>query len=130
MAKDYAKSFYNSKAWRECSGAYMASKNYICERCGAVAVICHHKKYINERNINNPYITLNFDNLEALCMDCHNLEHQRQGCNVSFDDSGNIESVKESKEVADFKKQQALIDDLLLEMGRRLGYPEKNDATE
>lgn len=129
MAKDYAKSFYNSKAWRECSGAYMASKNYICERCGAVAVICHHKKYITERNITNPYITLNFDNLEALCQDCHNLEHQRNGSKVSFDESGNITTVKESKEVEDFKKQQALIEDLFIEMGARLSYP-KNDGTE
>lgn len=37
--------------------------------------IVHHKCYIDTTNIYNPDITLNFDNLELLCLDCHNKEH-------------------------------------------------------
>lgn len=37
--------------------------------------IVHHKKYISSKNIYNPEVTLNFDNLELLCRDCHNKEH-------------------------------------------------------
>lgn len=75
MAKDYARSFYDSKAWKNAQAAYMASQNYVCERCGNAARIVHHIKYITPANINDVHITLDWANLEALCMDCHNAEH-------------------------------------------------------
>lgn len=75
MAKDYARKFYASAAWIRTQAAYMKSQNYICERCGGAACIVHHKKHITPGNINNPEITLNWDNLEAVCQDCHNKEH-------------------------------------------------------
>ncbi len=58
----------------------MKKVNWLCERClkegvAEPAVIVHHKIYINEDNIHDPSITLNFDNLEALCMRHHNEEH-------------------------------------------------------
>ena len=53
MAQDYAASFYNSKEWEDCRNAFMMSKHYICERCGGLAKICHHKTYITPQNINN-----------------------------------------------------------------------------
>lgn len=70
----------------------MKSQNYICERCGEPAKICHHKIYLTRDNINNPYITLCWDNLEALCQDCHNKEHHKEGPKLrySFDEEGNI----------------------------------------
>lgn len=71
----------------------MQSKHYICERCGKTAVICHHKRYISPKNINNPEITLNWSNLEALCLDCHNKEHFKTSGTVdglTFDDDGNL----------------------------------------
>lgn len=37
--------------------------------------IVHHKIYIGYKNIYNPNVTLNFNNLELLCRDCHNKEH-------------------------------------------------------
>ena len=79
MAKDYAKSFYNSQAWRDTQAAYMASQYYICERCGSVARIVHHIQYITPQNIQDPNITLSWDNLQALCIDCHNAEHMSSG---------------------------------------------------
>ncbi|EJQ56207.1 hypothetical protein IEQ_00181 [Bacillus cereus BAG6X1-2] len=93
MAHDYAKSFYTSKEWVKCRTGFMQSKHYICERCGNLAVICHHKTYISPKNINNPEITLNWSNLEALCQDCHNKEHHRTSSTtegLKFDDDGNL----------------------------------------
>lgn len=75
MAREFAQPFYKSKAWQECRTAYLSQVNYLCERCDNPAAVVHHKKYINESNINNPAITLDWNNLEALCMECHNLEH-------------------------------------------------------
>lgn len=93
MAKDYAKGFYNSKAWKDTQAAYMVSQHYVCERCGGVARIVHHKTYITPQNINNPSITLDWANLEALCMDCHNAEHlSGVACaeGLRFDSNGNL----------------------------------------
>ena len=93
MAKDYAKSFYTSKEWIKCRIGYMLSQNYICERCGNTAMICHHKVYITPDNIDNPDITLNWNLLEALCQDCHNAEHHKKPITrngLDFDKDGNL----------------------------------------
>lgn len=100
--KEYASEFYQSKAWRKVRRAYMESQHYICERCGAPAVICHHKKHITPKNITNPEITLNFDNLEALCMDCHNKEHMSKSGICIFDEDGNVIGEKNA-EIEEFK---------------------------
>ncbi|MCC8050928.1 MAG: HNH endonuclease [Clostridiales bacterium] len=93
------KEFYHSRQWRRLSRTYLLSKNYICERCGGPAEIAHHKRYITSANINNPEITLNAENLEALCMECHNREHFGTGGAVTeglaFDAEGNL--IKERK---------------------------------
>ena len=76
MAKTYAKAFYNSKRWKTAQSIYKQMRFGICERCGKpCGTIVHHKIYIDENNINNPEVTLNFDNFELLCQDCHNHEH-------------------------------------------------------
>lgn len=87
--------FYRSKAWRQLSKAFLCSKYYICERCGAPAEIAHHKQYITPANIHDPQITLDPRNLEALCLACHNAEHFSNGGAVAagyaFDGDGNIQ---------------------------------------
>lgn len=75
MAKDYAKKFYKSKAWKQCKDGYLKTQDYICERCGGPAKVVHHKRYIDIKTINDPSITLAWDNLETLCQDCHTNEH-------------------------------------------------------
>lgn len=92
MSKPYAKSFYESKQWKKTRQAYLISKNYICERCNGYADMVHHKKYITPATINNPNMTLSFDNLMALCNDCHNKEHKSKKADrrYKFDESGNI----------------------------------------
>ena len=79
MARKFAKPFYNSKAWKECQKAYKASKLGICERCGSAdGTEVHHKITLNETNINDPNIALNFNNLELLCKTCHALHHNQK----------------------------------------------------
>ena len=115
--------FYKSKAWRRVSAAYMASKCYICERCGKPATICHHKTWLNGSNVNDPNIALSFDNLEALCIECHNAEHGLQHSITLFNEDGSIARVKESQGAKDFKRQAEKIDDLLARL-------QKNDPPE
>lgn len=76
MAKDYAVSFYNGKAWHAVRKEYARSVGGLCERCkerGKIVpgVIVHHIKHITQHNINDPEITLNPENLMLLCRDCH-----------------------------------------------------------
>lgn len=96
--KDYAEEFYQSKQWKKTRAAYMASRYYVCERCGGVARIVHHINHLNKRNINNPSIALDWSNLEALCMDCHNKEHfvseYTAGNGLMFDENGMVIQAK------------------------------------
>ena len=75
--KPWAEQFYNSEAWHACRDAFLQSKGYLCERCSTphnpvVAKIAHHKTYLTKQNVNDPNIALSWNNLEALCQDCHN----------------------------------------------------------
>lgn len=79
--KEYAKGFYKSAAWKRARQQVITRSNGLCERCKARGIykpgyIVHHKEYITPGNINNPNITLNLDNLEYVCEDCHNKEHK------------------------------------------------------
>ena len=77
--RDVAK-FYNSKQWDKVRKAYKLYRHNICERCGGIGCIVHHKSYIDSSNIYCPEVTINFDNLELLCIDCHNKEHFAENC--------------------------------------------------
>jgi 5-methylcytosine-specific restriction endonuclease McrA len=98
--KPYAEKFYTSRAWRDCRKAYFTMQHGICERCQGAGKIVHHKIYISPDNINDPSITLNFDNLELLCQDCHNKEHHGSDYDVvrddvMFDSNGDLVEVRE-----------------------------------
>lgn len=92
MAQDYAKPFYNSRAWIKCRDAFMASKNYVCEICGGLAVICHHVEPITPANIENPNVSLNWALLMAVCVECHNSLHGTSAVaeGLMFDAHGNL----------------------------------------
>ena len=80
MAKEFAKAFYQGQAWKDCREVYRKSKSGLCERCLAKGlivpgVVVHHKKYLTPENINDPSVTLNFENLELVCRACHEEEH-------------------------------------------------------
>ena len=81
MAKEWAKPFYASTAWKKCRLSYINSVNGLCERCLSKynkitpGYICHHKILLTPININNPEVTLNHEHLEYVCKPCHDDEH-------------------------------------------------------
>ena len=84
MAKAFAKQFYSSKAWQDCRNEYMKHAHYLCENCMRKGIykpaeIVHHKIEIDPVTIEDPEFALSFDNLEAVCRECHNEHHDNHG---------------------------------------------------
>ena len=80
MSKTWAKAFYSSKAWLRCRDGYIASVQGLCQECLSKNIvtpgyIVHHKIELTPTNITDPYVTLNWDNLNYVCMNCHNKIH-------------------------------------------------------
>ena len=93
MSKSISGAFYRGRKWIKCRNGYMSSQHYICERCGSLATICHHKIWLNSENVNDPMVVFNWDNLEALCHDCHNKEHFQTSAtreDLKFDSNGKL----------------------------------------
>ena len=72
------RAFYNSKAWRVLSRAFLQSKGYKCtaklsDKCQGVAVEAHHVQPIQTKE--GWERRLDWENLEAVCTVCHNLRH-------------------------------------------------------
>ena len=101
---------YKTAAWQKLRRAYMSSQNWICEKCGAPAVICHHKQPITAANVDNPKITLNFENLQALCLECHNKIHNDG--NSGFNENGEIIGTVADIALADFKQARQAIEQM------------------
>lgn len=83
MSQGLQAQFYKTKAWQDCRDAYFRRVGGLCEKCKAKglivpAEIIHHKIHLNAENITDESVTLNPDNLEALCRICHGMEHGRQ----------------------------------------------------
>jgi len=99
--------FYNTKAWKQNRVAYAISQSCICERCGrAVYVsgvnsylpknkrlryVVHHKEHLDDSNFTDD-IALDWNNLELLCLDCHNAVHGQSPTKegIGFDGEGNL----------------------------------------
>lgn len=84
MAKPFARKFYSSKAWQDCRNAYAKKAHHLCENCLKSGIykpgeIVHHRIEISPLNIDKPEITLNHNNLELLCRDCHKMRHEHSG---------------------------------------------------
>lgn len=93
--QEFAEKFYFSTGWRKTRKAYLSSVGGLCERClkkGLYhpAVIVHHKVYITPDNINDPNVTLNWNNLEAVCRECHELEHAGNGKRYKVNEDGTV----------------------------------------
>lgn len=93
--KEYATKFYSSKAWQKTRDAYKKSVGGLCEICWSKGLakpgeIVHHKKHITPENINDPEITLSFQNLELVCRDCHAKIHDRKKRRYKLDDMGRV----------------------------------------
>lgn len=84
MAKAWARKFYSSKTWQDCRNEYAKRRHHLCEDCLRRGIyrpgtIVHHKIELDPINIEHPEITLNFDNLELLCRECHANRHELHG---------------------------------------------------
>lgn len=69
--------FYASKDWKLLSAGYMREKGWRCERCGGIATEVHH--IVPIQSVEGWNRRLDYDNLEALCIKCHNDRHGRFG---------------------------------------------------
>lgn len=79
--REFAREFYQSRAWKDCRESYLNKAKGLCEEClkkglYTPADTVHHKVHLSQENINDPSITLSFDNLEAVCRDCHAMKHR------------------------------------------------------
>lgn len=93
MSYGIRKDFYNSKAWKTVRKNVWIKQNLLCNRCYKPVYvdglseyipkgkrrtgIVHHKNYLDDSNIYDDNITLNEENLEGLCKECHELEHHQ-----------------------------------------------------
>ena len=101
MAREFARRFYDSKAWRLTREAYI-NANPLCERCYRMGrikpgEIVHHVEHLTPENINDPSYSVSFENLETVCRDCHAKEHPEiygktdmEPPRVGFDMFGNV----------------------------------------
>jgi 5-methylcytosine-specific restriction enzyme A len=95
MAREFAGKFYVSKQWRKLRDYVYERDLGLCVRCDMPGEIVHHKEHITQESIGDPFVTLNADNCELICRDCHAAQHKREknyatSERLSFDDKGNI----------------------------------------
>jgi len=68
----------------------------ICERCFQMgeftpATLVHHKTHLTPENVDDPHVTLSYDNFQRLCQDCHAAVHSGQSApRVTFDERGYV----------------------------------------
>lgn len=93
--KDFAKEFYNSKAWKDTRESYKRFRGGLCEICYAEGIvkageIVHHKTELTPQNIDNIDIALGFDNLQLVCRECHAHIHDRRQRRYTLDELGRV----------------------------------------
>lgn len=109
MAKEFAKSLYNSKAWRDCRQSYIDYRVSVdggmCEECGEeIGYIVHHTILLTPDNIHDPSVSLNHEHLKYECKQCHDKEEKHFKPQIKshnnkryrFDENGLIIKVDET----------------------------------
>ena len=97
IMKKYAEKFYKGIAWQNCRNAYMKKVHGLCEDCMEMGIYnpaeeVHHVIELNANNINDPTISLNMNNLRALCRECHRKRHGKQ-MRYKVDKYGRVEPI-------------------------------------
>lgn len=87
--------FYKTYAWVRCRRAYIKKVGGLCEVCLSRGIIrhgdtVHHKIHLTPENINDPEVTLNDDNLQLVCRDCHAEIHKKKEKRYRVTESGKI----------------------------------------
>lgn len=112
MSYGIRKDFYHSKVWNQVRKNIWLKQNLLCNRCGLPVYvdgisdyipkenrrigIVHHIEHLDNINVYDDTIALDEDNLEGICIDCHNKEHFKTNGirnDYLFDDDGNIKKV-------------------------------------
>ena len=91
--RKFARAFYLSKAWRRTRAYIHQRDSGLCVKCGAIGEIVHHRTHLTPRNIHDSEITLNENNLELLCRECHHAAHPISlpvAPDLAFDEFGNL----------------------------------------
>ena len=93
--KDWQLWLYPTKQWAACRDAYARSKGLLCELCllegkTTAGEIVHHKIHVNASNVDDPNITLNWDNLQLLCREHHAQVHKRVPTRYKIDEMGRV----------------------------------------
>lgn len=96
--REFASAFYNSPGWKETRRAYRKSVGGLCELClkegrYTAGEIVHHKIPLDPTNINNPDITLSWDNLQLVCREHHAQIHDRRKRRYKVDDMGRVTAI-------------------------------------
>lgn len=81
VAREFSKAFYKSIAWRRVRETYIDTRKAVdgglCELCQEEpGVEVHHKIFLRPENIDDENITLNPENFELLCYNCHQMRHE------------------------------------------------------
>ena len=85
MAKPWAISFYNSKAWQDLRWARILQENFRCQDCGEdytlnpAELIGHHMVTLTPGNIQDKNVAMNPRLIKIVCKKCHDKEHHRFG---------------------------------------------------
>ena len=106
------KSVYKSKAWKDLTKYIWLKQQCLCARCKRpvykagisdwipedqrVKGIVHHKEYLTDINYIDDSIAYDENNLEGICIDCHNKEHKQNipiRKDLMFDDNGDIKLI-------------------------------------
>jgi 5-methylcytosine-specific restriction endonuclease McrA len=93
--------FYKTQAWKDTSRSYKQSVGWLCERClqrGIIASadIVHHRVPLTEETVSDLNLSLNWDNLQALCRKCHGevhaeIDRARKRRRYTIDENGRVE---------------------------------------
>lgn len=93
--KEFAEKFYKSKQWQNTRNAYVRYIGGLCEECykkGKIVPVeeVHHIIPLTPENINNPNITVNWENLVGLCRECHRQAHSKRVKRYEVDEMGRV----------------------------------------
>ena len=98
MSYGVRRQFYKSREWAACREAYLTKVGRLCEEClkdGRItpAVIVHHKQPLTDDNVLDPDVALGSQNLEAVCVQCHNDIHEKRKTRYTVDELGRVTAV-------------------------------------
>lgn len=93
--KEFARTFYKSKAWRDVREAAMQRDGRLCVDCMKQGLYrpaeeVHHIEELTPENINDPNVALNLNNLVSLCRECHQKRHGARQRRYKVDEYGRV----------------------------------------